>query len=103
MTALCIAPLICFAPDSFIGAIVRKQLFVTMYCVFLYVHFLANFGVACWVTWKINHVTDTDIRDACVDGIKSSQGQDQCTHLFSDLSNVIITIIWIIIVVELCA
>ena len=33
---------------SFAGAIVRKQLFIVIFCYFLYVHFLINLGVGAY-------------------------------------------------------
>ena len=74
-----------------------------MYCVFLYVHFFVNLGVASWITWKINHVTNTDVRVACGEGIKDPVGQQQCRGLLSDASGLLLWIIWVIIVIELCA
>ena len=84
------------------GAIVRKQLFVTIYCVFLYLHLLANVGLASWVTWKINNVTGQDIRIGCGQGIKNPIGQEQCTKLLGDTGKVIVWIVWFVILVELC-
>ena len=75
---------------------------MVLYCGFLYIHFLANFAVACWITWKINHVTNTDIRVACYNAVKDPQAKDQCKNLVGDTGKLLLIIVWVIIVIELC-
>lgn len=87
---------------SFIGGIVRKQLFVTIYCYFLYVHFLANLGVASFLMWKINHTTSIDISLACHQAIKDPDGSKQCAGLLNDTRGVLIGFIVFVLLIEFC-
>ena len=79
----------------------RKQLFVTAYCVFLYFHFLINVAAAAFLTWKIDDVTSTDTRAAC-DAIKNAGTSAQCKDLLGGTKGVILFIFWAVIAIELC-
>ncbi|KAJ3530285.1 hypothetical protein NM688_g7732 [Phlebia brevispora] len=84
---------------GFVGAIVRKQVFVTAYCIFLYFHFLINLGAASFLTWKINHTTTEDVRAAC-EAIKNSGTQSQCQGLLGTTRGILLWIIWVVILIE---
>jgi len=66
---------------GFVGAIVRKQLFVQIYAYFIYVHFLLNLGVAAYLLYMLVHVSSTDQVKACQLAIHNTSAQDQCTGL----------------------
>ncbi|KAJ6625573.1 hypothetical protein B0H10DRAFT_1782783 [Mycena sp. CBHHK59/15] len=66
---------------GFVGAVVRKQLFVQIYAYFIYAHFLLNLGVAIYLLYMIVHVSSTDQVKACQEAIKNTGAQAQCTGL----------------------
>ncbi|KAJ7647264.1 hypothetical protein FB45DRAFT_892900 [Roridomyces roridus] len=67
---------------GFVGAVVRKQVFVQIYAYFLYFHFLLNVGVAAYLLWFLVHASTSDQVKACQEAIKNTQAQSQCTGLF---------------------
>jgi hypothetical protein len=92
-----------YSVRRFIGACARKQLFVTIFATFLYIHFFLNLGVAAYFLFMITHAANTDIVKACKEGIQNSQAQDQCT----DLLDFVKTLFWVfsilVLAVEACA
>jgi len=66
---------------GFVGAVVRKQLFVQIYAYFIYFHFLLNLGVAAYLLWFLVHVSTTDQVKACQLAIQNTTAQQQCTGL----------------------
>ncbi|KAJ7497368.1 hypothetical protein FB451DRAFT_229139 [Mycena latifolia] len=66
---------------GFVGAVVRKQLFVQIYAYFIYVHFVLNLGVAIYLLYMIVHVSSTDQVKACQLAIQNTTAQAQCTGL----------------------
>jgi len=66
---------------GFVGAVVRKQLFVQIYAYFIYVHFIINLGVAIYLLYMIVHVSSTDQVKACQLAIQNTTAQAQCTGL----------------------
>ncbi|KAJ7703122.1 hypothetical protein B0H17DRAFT_1041853 [Mycena rosella] len=66
---------------GFVGAVVRKQLFVQIYAYFIYVHFLLNLGVAIYLLYTLVHVSSTDQVKACQLAIQNTTAQNQCTGL----------------------
>ncbi|KAK7057124.1 DUF1746 domain-containing protein [Favolaschia claudopus] len=66
---------------GFVGAIVRKQLFVQIYAYFIYFHFVLNLGVAAYLLYSLVHVSTTDQVKACQLAIHDPSAQDQCTGL----------------------
>ncbi|KAF7315608.1 DUF1746 domain-containing protein [Mycena indigotica] len=67
---------------GFVGAVVRKQLFVQIYAYFIYVHFVLNLGVAAFLLYTLVHVSTTDQNKACQLAIQNADAQNQCTNLF---------------------
>ncbi|KAJ7462381.1 hypothetical protein B0H11DRAFT_2055469 [Mycena galericulata] len=66
---------------GFVGAVVRKQVFVQIYAYFIYVHFILNLGVAIYLLYFLVHVSTTDQVKACQDAIQNTTAQSQCTGL----------------------
>ncbi|THH15467.1 hypothetical protein EW146_g5014, partial [Bondarzewia mesenterica] len=66
---------------GFVGAVVRKQSFVTVYCYALYVHFVINLAVAGYFLYVILHAEQADAVKACKDAIQNTGTQDQCLGL----------------------
>ncbi len=80
----------------------RKQLFVTAYCYFLYVHFLINLGVGSFLMWKINHTTSVDKVAACQKAITNPGTRTQCDGLLNITRGVLIGFIALVLSIELC-
>ena len=87
---------------SFAGAIVRKQLFIVIFCYFLYVHFLINLGVGAFLLWKINHTASTDIVIACQGAIKTAGAQDQCKGFLNITRDALDGVVVLVLLIELC-
>ncbi|KAJ7072260.1 hypothetical protein C8F01DRAFT_1103157 [Mycena amicta] len=66
---------------GFVGAVVRKQLFVQIYAYIVYVHFVLNLGVAAFLLYMLVHVSTTDQNKACQLAIHNTDAQNQCTSL----------------------
>ncbi|KAF7321614.1 DUF1746 domain-containing protein [Mycena kentingensis (nom. inval.)] len=66
---------------GFVGAVVRKQLFIQIYAYFVYFHFVLNIGVAAFLFYELVHVSTTDQNKACQLAIKDANAQTQCTNL----------------------
>jgi len=66
---------------GFVGAVVRKQLFVQIYAYFIYVHFILNLGVAIYLLYFLVHTATTDQVKACQDAVHNTAAQNQCTGL----------------------
>ncbi|CAK5281570.1 unnamed protein product [Mycena citricolor] len=71
-----------FSILGFVGAVVRKQLFVQIYAYFTYFHVLVNFGVAAFLLYTIVHGSHSDVVAACQTALLSSGTQAQCTGIF---------------------
>ncbi|KAI0250380.1 hypothetical protein BJV78DRAFT_1128023 [Lactifluus subvellereus] len=84
-----------------IGAIVRKQTFVTAYAVGLYIHFLINFGVAMYFLAVILHATHEDTVVLCQHALRNPQSQDQCGSLFGAIRGVYAGLVSVVLVIEL--
>ncbi|KAI0690096.1 hypothetical protein BC835DRAFT_1281621 [Cytidiella melzeri] len=86
---------------GFIGGIVRKQLFITIYAYFLYSHFLINLGAGTYLLWLINHTADVDITVACERTIKDPGTQADCSKLLNDFRGVFNGLIVFTLLIEL--
>ncbi|KAF5393262.1 hypothetical protein D9757_000626 [Collybiopsis confluens] len=86
---------------GFVGAIVRKQLFIQAYAYFIYIHFVVNIAVAGFFLYVVSHFSSTAINKACVDTVKDSGAENQCSGLLSDLRTVYIVVVIVILVIEL--
>lgn len=84
-----------------IGAIVRKQTFVTAYTIGLYVHFLLNLGVAGYLLFVILHATSKDTDVLCQHAINNPQTQGQCSTLFNTIRGIYAALASIILIIEL--
>ncbi|KAL5507573.1 hypothetical protein ACEPAH_7029 [Sanghuangporus vaninii] len=94
-TFLCIASTL-----GFIGTCAKKQSFVLIFAVFLYIHFFINFGVAAYFLWMITHTANVDIVKLCEEGIRNPQGQDQCKGLLNITKGVYWAISVIVLAIE---
>jgi len=86
---------------GFVGAIVRKQSFVTIYCICLYVHFLINLGVAGYFLYVILHAEHSDAIEACKDAIQDTNAQDQCLGLLNIAKGVYAAVASVLLLLEL--
>ncbi|KAJ3790810.1 hypothetical protein GGU11DRAFT_387794 [Lentinula aff. detonsa] len=86
---------------GFIGAIVRKQLFITIYTYFTYVHFIINLAVAGFFLYVVLHFSSTAISKACDDTIKDAGAQGQCTDILSDFRTIYIVVALLVLFIEL--
>ncbi|KAG6845923.1 hypothetical protein H0H87_000729 [Tephrocybe sp. NHM501043] len=86
---------------GFVGAIVRKQLFVQIYAYFIYVHFLLNIGVAAYLLYLVTHFSANAAVKACQETIQNKQAEDQCTGLLRVTQGVYLAIAAIVLLVEL--
>lgn len=86
----------------FVGAIVRKQVFVQIYAYFLYCHFLLNVGVAIWLLYMIIHFSRTAAVKACQDAIQNAQAKQQCTGLLKIGLDVYFIVAGIVLFTEFC-
>ncbi|KAG6900264.1 hypothetical protein C0993_000717 [Termitomyces sp. T159_Od127] len=66
---------------GFVGAIVKKQLFVQIYTYFIYVHFILNMAVAGYLCYIVSRFSANADAQACHGAIQDPQGQVQCTGL----------------------
>ena len=87
----------------FIGACARKQLFVTIFATFLYIHFFLNLGVAAYLLFTISRAANTDIVKACEEGIRDQQTKEQCTNLIGFVKSVFWGVSIAVLLVEACA
>ncbi|KAK0460996.1 uncharacterized protein EV420DRAFT_1529601 [Desarmillaria tabescens] len=95
-TFLCVVSIL-----GFVGAIVRKQLFVRIYAYFIYVHFFINVGVAAYLLWLITHFSENAATKACQDTIKNTGTQEQCIGILQIASGVYFVIAALILLVEM--
>ncbi|KAJ3735767.1 hypothetical protein DFJ43DRAFT_990888 [Lentinula guzmanii] len=86
---------------GFIGAIVRKQLFIIIYTYFTYVHFIINLAVAGFFLYVVLHFSSTAISKACDDTIKNAGAQGQCTDILSDFRTIYIVVALLVLFIEL--
>ncbi|KAH0589047.1 hypothetical protein H2248_004820 [Termitomyces sp. 'cryptogamus'] len=86
---------------GFVGAIVRKQLFVQLYAYFLYVHFLLNIGVAGYLLYLVTHFSANATTEACQDTIQNKQAQSQCTGFLKVAEEVYLVVAATVLLVEL--
>ncbi|KAJ3748807.1 hypothetical protein DFH05DRAFT_1390821 [Lentinula detonsa] len=86
---------------GFIGAIVRKQLFILIYTYFTYVHFIINLAVAGFFLYVVLHFSSTAISKACDDTIKDAGAQGQCTDILSDFRTIYIVVALLVLFIEL--
>jgi len=85
-----------------IGAIVRKQSFVTAYVIGLYVHFLINLGAAGYLLFVILNGTREDNDVLCQQALSSHTGaQGQCSTLFNTIRDVFVALVSVILIIEL--
>lgn len=89
-------------PSRFVGAIVRKQLFVQIYAYFIYIHFLLNIGVAAYLLYLVTHFSADANVVACQKAIKNQKAKDQCTGLLKVAQGVYFVIAAFVLLVELC-
>lgn len=88
---------------GFVGAIVRKQVFVQIYAYFIYVHFLLNIGVAAYLLYLVTHFSSTAVVKACQEAIQNQQTKDQCTGLLKVARGVYVVMATIVLLIELYA
>ncbi|KAF7376212.1 DUF1746 domain-containing protein [Mycena sanguinolenta] len=86
---------------GFVGAVVRKQLFVQIYAYFIYFHFILNLGVAIFLLYELIHVSTTDQVKACQDAIQNTGAQDQCTGIFKVGLGIYGAVAGVVLLVEL--
>jgi len=86
---------------GFVGAAVRKQLFVQIYAYFIYVHFLLNIGVAGYLLYLVTHFSSSAAVTACQETIQNQQAKDQCTGLLKIARGVYFVVAAIVLLVEL--
>ncbi|KAG6911115.1 hypothetical protein DXG01_003855 [Tephrocybe rancida] len=86
---------------GFVGAIVRKQLFIQIYAYFIYVHFLLNLGVAAYLMYLVTHFSANATVKACQDTIQNEQAKAQCTGLLKVAQGVYFAIAAVVLLVEL--
>lgn len=86
---------------GFVGAIVRKQLFVQIYAYFIYVHFLLNIGVAGYLLYLVTHFSSSAAVKACQETIQNQQAKNQCTGLLKVARGVYFVVAAIVLSVEL--
>ncbi|KAJ4483348.1 hypothetical protein J3R30DRAFT_3447781 [Lentinula aciculospora] len=86
---------------GFIGAIVRKQLFILIYTYFIYIHFVINLAVAGFFLYVVLHFSSSTITQACDDTIKNSGAQSQCTGILSDFKTIYIVVALLVLFIEL--
>ncbi|KAG6832607.1 hypothetical protein H0H92_014443 [Tricholoma furcatifolium] len=87
---------------GFVGAVVRKQLFVQIYTYFIYFHFLLNIGVASYLLYVIVRFSGNAKIKLCQDTIQNAQTQGQCTGLLNIAQGVYYAVAAIVLLVELC-
>ncbi|KAJ6593975.1 hypothetical protein B0H19DRAFT_1093110 [Mycena capillaripes] len=86
---------------GFVGAVVRKQLFVQIYAYFIYFHFVLNLGTAAYLLFEIVHVASTDQVKACQIAIQNTDAQAQCTGLLKIGLKVYAAVASVVLLVEL--
>ncbi|KAF9033254.1 hypothetical protein BDZ89DRAFT_947885 [Hymenopellis radicata] len=86
---------------GFVGAVVRKQVFVQIYTYFIYVHFLFNVAIAGYLLWEVSHLTSEAADKACQDTISNAQAQDQCIGFLKIARGVYYAIASLVLLVEL--
>ncbi|KAG7440021.1 uncharacterized protein BT62DRAFT_938446 [Guyanagaster necrorhizus] len=95
-TFLCVVSIL-----GFVGAIVRKQLFVQIYAYFIYVHFFINVGVAAYLLWLITHFSENAATKACQDTIKNTDAQQQCIGILQIARGVYFVIAALVLLIEM--
>ncbi|KAF8910397.1 hypothetical protein CPB85DRAFT_1190089, partial [Mucidula mucida] len=86
---------------GFIGAVVRKQVFVQIYTYFIYVHFVFNVAIAGYLLWQVTHLTSEAADKACQDTISNAQAQDQCIGFLKIARGVYYVIATLVLLIEL--
>ncbi|KAG6849565.1 hypothetical protein H0H93_007346, partial [Arthromyces matolae] len=86
---------------GFVGAIVRKQLFLRIYAYFLYVHFVLNIGVAAYLLYVVAHFSANATAKACQSTIENEQAKSQCTGLLKVATGVYVTVTTLVLLIEL--
>lgn len=86
----------------FAGAVVRKQLFVTIYAWFIYAHFLLNVGIAGYLLYEITHAGNVDVAKGCREGLRDSEAQGQCEGLLKIAKAIYFVIAAAILLAEMC-
>ncbi|KAK0226197.1 hypothetical protein IW262DRAFT_1294438 [Armillaria fumosa] len=95
-TFLCVVSIL-----GFVGAIVRKQLFVRIYAYFIYVHFFINVAVAAYLLWLITHFTENAATKACEDTIKNTGTQQQCIGILQIARGVYFVVAALVLLIEM--
>lgn len=95
-TFLCVVSIL-----GFVGAIVRKQLFVRIYAYFIYVHFFINVAVAAYLLWLITHFTENTATKACQDTIKNTGAQQQCIGILQIARGVYFAVAVLVLLIEM--
>ncbi|GLB37486.1 hypothetical protein LshimejAT787_0405370 [Lyophyllum shimeji] len=86
---------------GFVGAIVRKQLFVQIYAYFISVHFLLNIGVAGYLLFLVTHFSSSAAAKACQETIQNQQAKEQCTGLLKVARGVYLVVAAVVLLIEL--
>jgi len=85
-----------------VGAIVRKQLFVTLYAYFVYAHFILNVIVVVICLLMLAHDEKTDVVKLCQNAIQDPQAKAQCTGLLNITEDIFISVAAFVLFIELC-
>ncbi|KAI3619024.1 hypothetical protein WG66_000610 [Moniliophthora roreri] len=86
---------------GFIGAIVRKQVFVQIYAYIIYVHFVINVAVAGYLLYVVTHFSSTAIEKACQGTVQDAGAQEQCSDFLRTGRGIFIAIAAIVLITEL--
>ncbi|KAK0212572.1 hypothetical protein DFS33DRAFT_1377052 [Desarmillaria ectypa] len=95
-TFLCVVSIL-----GFVGAVVRKQLFVRIYAYSIYVHFFINVGVAAYLLWLITHFSESTATKVCQDTIKNTDAQQQCVGILQIARGVYFVLAALILLIEM--
>ncbi|KAF5317088.1 hypothetical protein D9611_003834 [Ephemerocybe angulata] len=85
---------------GFVGAIVRKQLFLQTYAYFLYVHFFLNVGAAAYLFVMLGKFQDNASRVACDETITDGGAREDCQGLLRVTTTVYIVIASVVLFLE---
>lgn len=86
---------------GFVGAMVRKKLFILIYAYFLYFHLLVDIGLASYILWMLTHQEKEDVIAACQGAIKDGTAQSQCTALLQATQGIFFGVASIFLLIEM--
>ncbi|KAJ7579116.1 hypothetical protein C8J56DRAFT_964862 [Mycena floridula] len=85
MIALVETLLLAASTLGFVGAVVRKQLFIQIYAYFIYFHLALSLGVALFLLYVVSKFSTTAAYKICLDSIRDSNAQNQCIGVIATL------------------